>query len=409
MKLIIQLFIFLLATSLFSQNKEFEIHKNGLIYDIPTIKKLSYIVDSLNLKYKTCAEFPEFYSVPQGQGHFISLSSTYSELAIKAIKENISFDEFVVKFPYSEVKKDLLVSKDKYTAYDGQKVLSVREMPIGKRYGASIEYQNADLPHSNKWNGPWIYKLDSEGDIDIFYIPDGLQKEKLSYQYSHMIGYADCLIDTSSVKIKEDAKSGYFEAPDNWKSQSMSKMEGMLENMRNQRIIGTCSMDQSPRRHAMYIALLAAETTNWGVFLKAHLDIMNDRFTRVSDGSYAWAQRQTYLKELEVLDINVLDLIIGISLAVDNPVKNHYTGNIGRIGRALADAKNVEQFEQQLISMITDNQLDNYNRVLFYYMFANYIHHLDDEVLKVRKKMKLVATLGTLPPYIVKKIIEGQY
>ena len=84
--------------------------------------------------------------------------------------------------------------------------------------------------------------------------------------------------------------------------------------MRETRVVGSCSMDSSPREHAINIAMLSAETTDWSVFLRAHLDIMNDRFDRVSDGSYAWKDRNTYIKELEQLDINVSDLIFGKSL-----------------------------------------------------------------------------------------------
>jgi hypothetical protein len=56
---------------------------------------------------------------------------------------------------------------------------------------------------------------------------------------------------------------------------------------RNRVVVGFCSQDASPRYHAQKIAVLAAETTNWEIFLRAHLNIMNDRFPRNSDGSYA--------------------------------------------------------------------------------------------------------------------------
>ena len=50
-------------------------------------------------------------------------------------------------------------------------------------------------------------------------------------------------------------------------------------------------MDNSPRIHALNIAKLSAETINWEVFLRAHLDIMKDKFERMSDGSYAFGGR----------------------------------------------------------------------------------------------------------------------
>lgn len=40
-------------------------------------------------------------------------------------------------------------------------------------------------------------------------------------------------------------------------------------------------------------------------------------------------------KELENLNIHVFDLLFGITLGVENPVKNRYYGRIGRLGRAI--------------------------------------------------------------------------
>ncbi len=178
-----------------------------------------------------------------------------------------------------------------------------------------------------------------------------------------------------------------------------------LKLKRNRRVIGGCSMDQSPRYHALNIAILAAETVNWEVFLRSHLDIMNDRFDRVSDGSWAWKGRKTYIRELEVLDINVLDLLLGISLRIDNPNKNHYYGSIGRIGRALSETKEPEETEKRMLEMISDNSLDTYNRLLIYYLFLNYNYNLEDKAKQDVNKEKLKTAIKTLPEHIASKIV----
>ncbi|UOX33689.1 hypothetical protein LXD69_16850 [Flavobacterium sediminilitoris] len=179
-----------------------------------------------------------------------------------------------------------------------------------------------------------------------------------------------------------------------------------LELKRNRIVIGGCSQDNSPRIHAVNIAKLAAETINWEIFLRSHLDIMNDRFDRVSDGSYAWGRRKTYIKELEVLDINVLDLLLGISLRVENPSKNHYYGSIGRIGRALSETEKANEIETKMLEMIVDNQLDDYNRILMYYLFLNYNHNLENEEKQTVNKKKLIEAVNKLPEYLVTKIVE---
>jgi hypothetical protein len=177
-----------------------------------------------------------------------------------------------------------------------------------------------------------------------------------------------------------------------------------LELKRNRIVVGGCSKDNSPRIHALNIAKLSAETTNWEIFLRSHLDIMNDRFERASDGSYAWGQRKTYIKELEVLDINVLDLILGISLRIENPSKNHYYGNIGRLGRALSETNKSSEIEAKMLQMVSDNQLDDYNRILIYYLFLNYNYNLDDKQKQAVNKEKLMKAVKTLPKYLATKI-----
>lgn len=178
-----------------------------------------------------------------------------------------------------------------------------------------------------------------------------------------------------------------------------------LELKRSRIVVGGCSMDDSPRRHALSIAQLSAQTVNWETFLRAHLDIMNDRFERVSDGSYAWAGRKTYLRELEELDINVPDLMLGISLRIDNASRNHYFGSLGRLGRALAETQQPRELEQRLLSIVTDPTLDAYNRVLAYYLFLNYNYNLTDKELQKQNVVKLNAAVQQLPTYLVARAI----
>jgi hypothetical protein len=169
---------------------------------------------------------------------------------------------------------------------------------------------------------------------------------------------------------------------------------------RNRIVVGSCSQDQSPRYHAQDIAILSAETAKWDVFLRAHLDIMNDNFRRNSDGNYAWGGRKTYIKELETLDINVLDLLLGISLRVENPPRHHYYGSIGRLGRALSETKQQDVFEQKALAMITDTTLDTYNRLLMYRILYSYNGYLEDKNRQKNNKVALKKSLATLPKYL---------
>lgn len=182
-----------------------------------------------------------------------------------------------------------------------------------------------------------------------------------------------------------------------------------LELKRHRRVFGMCSMDSRPRVHAQEIALLAAETTSWEIFLRAHLDIMNDRFDRMSDGSYAWKARQTYIKEIEVLDINVPDLIFGISLRAQNLSDGHYFSRIGRTGRALAESKDLELFENRMLEMVADRELDLFNRLLVYYMLDHYNHNLKDRSLQKQNLEKLRVVAATFPDYVSSRLKVEDY
>ena len=170
--------------------------------------------------------------------------------------------------------------------------------------------------------------------------------------------------------------------------------------MRCRRVVGGCSQDLSPRFHAMNICRLAAQTAQWDIFLRSHLDIMNDRFERMSDGSYAWQGRRTYLKELEELAIPAVDLLVGTTLRVKNVSSNHYFGSIGRTGRALADTKDKGSLEKKLLEMIQNEQLDPYNRLLLVYLFDNYVYNLEDGHGKTEGIATLNRTIHSLPDFM---------
>jgi hypothetical protein len=169
---------------------------------------------------------------------------------------------------------------------------------------------------------------------------------------------------------------------------------------RSRRVTGGCSMDLSPRVHAAEICMLAAETYQWDIFLRSHLDIMNDRFDRVSDGSYAWEGRQTYLKELELLGLNTPDLLMGTCFRVNNVSEGHYFGSISRIGRALAETSEHDKVEALMFGIIEDRAVDTFNRLLFVYLFSHYNGNLTEEARKKNNDEYFKSLQGTLPTEI---------
>ena len=401
---------FLLTTFSFGQDSEFTTYPNDLIYSESTMKHLTKIVDSLNLQFKSCELKRAFSSVPQSIGTMINLKGGRAIItaARKDIKEGIDLPYFLAKYPTAKTQEKVLVTRQEYTNYQGKEITAYREVNLGEEDGVQIissnrQEQNLGLA------GNWVYQYIKGGSsynpsIQAFYLPEKLTVQPLPDRYAKLIEYTYCLVDTTVQKIKVDAKKGMVRMPDNWQESSIEDKRFLLEIHRNRRVVGFCSQDDSPRIHAMRIAILSAETANWEIFLRSHLDIMNDRFDRMSDASYARVRRKTYIQELEELDINVIDLILGISLRISNPAENHYFGNIQRIGKALAETKEREELERLLLSMIEDEELDDFNRIISYSIFLNYTYHLEDDTQRAISLKRLAISIDKLPDYLKNKI-----
>jgi hypothetical protein len=149
--------------------------------------------------------------------------------------------------------------------------------------------------------------------------------------------------------------------------------------------------------------MLAAETHQWDIFLRAHLNIMNDRFERVTDGSYAWAGRGTYLKELEELNINTVDLLIGTCLEAKNINDNHYQSRVNRTARALAESSQKTEVETRLLEMIQDDQLDLYNRMIMAYLYIFYSQYLNEPNHYLANKAKFKQAIRSFPGDMYKR------
>lgn len=409
-KPILIILLSLVFTTSFAQNKsEFETYKNGLIYSETTMKTLQHLVDSLNLKFKRCELNKVFYTKPQTIGHYIQLDTGQIQQAKFDLENNIPLEAFIQKYPLARVEKNVLLIKYKYADRQNKENIVFHKVGLGKEGNLEVEFDIEKRPFNQPCKNTWVFQHDekteySKEEIRGFYFPEEFESKPIPSKYALQIAYADCLIDTTATKFKSELKEGWLDLPKNWQSLTQNNKLKLLNEMRATKVVGGCSMDSRPRTHALNIALLSAETTQWDIFLKSHLDIMNDRFLRISDGSYAFGGRKTYIKELENLNINVPDLVFGTTLQIENPAENHYFASVGRIGRALAEAKDLEQFKTQLIAMMADPELDNYNKVLAYYMLLNGIHHMENKQDQKANEVSLAQAVNTLPLALKEKI-----
>jgi hypothetical protein len=448
------------SSSLYSQFVEFKVHENGLIYSPTTMSQLEHIVDSLNLKFKSCDLSKQFYSQPQAIAHLISSKKNAAEIS-NDMKNNLPFDELLIKYPDLSIKKNRLILKRIENGKDGK---TLHFSKVALNFGYNFGFNNISISEqqensqftafsTDKTKNKYVYSIE-DGEIESYYFIENFKTDPLENKYSAQVQYVDCLVDTTHHIFFEGASYGYgFRNGDNDKQESIAedllkksrdstknttnspKFKKSLEKAysvaiktkksnifleilaykhlspskalnlkRYRRVMGQCSQDNSPRKHALDIAVLSAEAISWEIFLRAHLDIMNDRFHRASDGSYALEGRKTYIKEIEELGINVDDLLIGACISISNPSSNHYFGNIGRIGRALSESNNLEMFEEKILSAISDKKLDLLNRINMHFLYRVYCHNLEDKDVKKLKLEKLQNAVNTLPDSISKQI-----
>lgn len=448
---------------------EFATQSNGLMYSESDMKTLRFIVDSLNLRFKTCDLTKKFYSNPQTKGQAVTFRSETSDLKMimEELGKNISYHDLLNKyaaFIHSSDSNKLIVQSGKDNFLSGSPGNGYEQIDI--TWGKSF--------NTNIISGKWIYTYDPSSTyykfntLYCYFFPTGFTSVPIPDKYSSLIQYVDCMIDTSAVlylvnkgqrrnsadhselydKIndyintamkrkksgKDDWEHNYISAKkilyakenlkdDNYfreiieevadecmeSKQCNDELESLIGDFvskekaltlkRSRRVMGMCSQDDSPRRHAFSIALLAAEAHSWDIFLRAHLDIMNDRFDRMSDGSYAWGGRKTYLKELEELNLNIVDLMLGLTLRAQNVAENHYYGTIWRMGWALTESKEKNIFEEKAIAMMKDEALDEFNRGLVFLLYQSYINRLGEKESK-QKKEELKQNSNTFPSFI---------
>lgn len=469
---------------------EFNRNANGFIYSETAMNQLHQIVDSLNLRFKSCDLHPKVYALDQATGHYLS-GGTPGKLLQAALEQNKPFEEVLALAPGSEPVKNVLVVRQFDTRDDSQPKINFYS-PYIRRNGDSYWRSLAQKPTagntSKAQQGRWIFNLEKDS-WEGFYLTSDFQSAVFPEEYGRKIQYVDCLIDTNAQILLEQGawkEYWYFEKTktpamdafvdrtenypawpfpedsiawpddpgypayksvlDDWHQRndrwlrdtfsltaecaalreaalaeaekeraSNSRFEDALvktghaakalELKRKRRIIGGCSQDTRPREHAQSIAELAAETVQWDIFLRAHLDIMNDRFDRMSDGSYAWGRRQTYIGEVEALGIQTIDLLLGICMHARDLPENHYFGSLGRVGRALVEYSRPDELEATLTTLIADRRLDDFNRLWMYNLYGEYVDYLpDDTARKTAAQRSLEAAGKSLPAYLAEKL-----
>ncbi len=149
----------------------------------------------------------------------------------------------------------------------------------------------------------------------------------------------------------------------------------LLEIKRRRLVYSQCGSDNSPEIHALEIAQLSAETMSWDLFLRSHLDATSYKILETQ-------QRKTYLSELEAINVNTNDLLLGTLLRASDFLNGHYNGRIFDIALFFSEAKNQTKIKNRLLNMVADEKLDIYNRINIYHTFNSYNGRTRDKILQ---------------------------
>ncbi len=505
----------------FGQVNEMPVYSNGLVYSDASIRQLKSIADSLNRKYQHTSLSKKYYSVPQGVVNAVELSAGDISGALKDISDNISYGDFIKKYPVL-ADSNLLVSTYKgYNYYHAHEDLLFYELQIPGKYAPPRICVVLNTPGMTDENGTitgtvgnWIVEYTRPGKyskehLRAFYITQPIASKPLPDTYARLILYSDCMVDTTTGIYFNDAgafsvgdyrfvDTGRYinarafieyikqstahlpkkflhpspeafgfndsiakkrflrlsaEMPDFHFNDSVVKKyvedtlshtaffkrslaeaveeslrfkvltsddfeyytaqyyskEAALTLIRGRRVSAECNIgaELMGRRRAMKIASLAADLANWQAFLPAHLQMISDYNDRVVYGNYAQKDRKTYVREIEDLNVNIENLLLGISLGIANPSGNNSSGGPWRIaglGHIFAESKNRKSIEQKLLYMIEDSRLDDYNRLLMHYLFLDYTYYLPDQSERIACEQRLAEADKSLPACLSSRI-----
>ena len=89
-------------------------HPNGLLYSDTAMHRLALIVDSLNREFERSVQSTAYYSKYQARGYHFDMRKGDIGSALRDIKNNISFEDFIKKYPDCTISGEHLIVKYKY-------------------------------------------------------------------------------------------------------------------------------------------------------------------------------------------------------------------------------------------------------------------------------------------------------
>lgn len=364
-----------LMPSVFFQNADDAIEKviKGWIYNYD--EKENAINAFYFSKEMTAPELPERYSrMLQYKDHLMpDGNAIYFDYAWECTPPYI-----YIAGPKMQAFYDDLNSKLKRPAFDDENMTTAEmlESDLSRKEQYEEERKKSYRAELDKWEATRMARVDS------------LMQKNTGFRklFSEALDEARNHLTVTDEEFEEYAEI-------------YASKEDALYFKRCRKVATIYPEDKTPYLHRIDIARLAAETLNWGVYIAAQTEILNEKlmFTKEYD---AEIPDITFVKELEAINVNVVDFLLGCALKTDD-TETYFGLGLFKLSRPFAEAFENEYAGNSMLAMIADNELDGATRVMMYKIYLGYWRLLRDPVLTEKNLRRLEEAMAFLPEYLI--------
>lgn len=202
---LLKLLLVLSTFNTLSQTNPAQNKKCGLIYDSLDLQKIIPQVDSLNKNFNL-KSVAKHYAVKQSKANYIFLPGPHKD-ALNDIKHNNPFEQFIAKYPKTQLIKDVLVIQEPALSYDKIPLIRFSMVdPLNEQF-APVYYKDLKLLPSD-YNNNVIYNEYNfkDGGIYAFYFLEDFSLPELPETYSQMINYKETIFDSSAAVFSHGTK-----------------------------------------------------------------------------------------------------------------------------------------------------------------------------------------------------------
>ncbi len=168
--------------------------------------------------------------------------------------------------------------------------------------------------------------------------------------------------------------------------------------------VACCGMSSRPYLHRRDIAVLAAQTAEWNVFLRTHIDVVFDDYRKNPDGTFTFLGDRTMVPVLQDFGLDVESLLLGSVLRVDNRHRNAYKTFAYSIGNVIARMPERDEILNDIRSMIGNRQLDDFNRLRLFDVYWTCLIESNSSEIPESMVATLRSVVDLLPPYLAQTI-----